>query len=182
MAGRSDNVTDPILAAELLLARRGQAFFARKLNELRDSELSAASLVPGWSRAHVVAHVGYHARAIARLIEGAATGVHIPMYESPGQAEQEISFGATLPAEALRNLVAHAAVHLNVEWRDLPEAAWDTPVLLDSDRLVPAAATVWIRAREVWTRAIDLGNGANAGDLPRTVRHRLDADPDLTIP
>jgi len=79
------------------------------------------SRVPGWSRAHVVAHVGYHARALARLIEGAAAGVPVAMYDGPSQQAHEVEFGATLPVEALRNLVAHAAVHLNVEWRDLPE-------------------------------------------------------------
>jgi maleylpyruvate isomerase len=37
-------------ARDLLWARRGTAYFARKLNELSDSELDAPSRVAGWSR------------------------------------------------------------------------------------------------------------------------------------
>ena len=172
MGARTDNVSDPALAAELLLARRGQAFFSRKVNELRDEDFRAASRVPGWSRAHVVAHIGYHARAVARLIEGAASGRHLGMYDTADQHAEEVDFGATLPVEALRNLVAHAAVHLNVEWRDLPAPAWSSTVLLEDGSAVPASATAWLRAREVWLGALDLRNGAGAADLPAEVRRR----------
>jgi maleylpyruvate isomerase len=79
MAARHDQTKDPALLDALLQARRGTAFFARKLNELPDAELDGATLLPGWTRRHVVAHVGYNARAIARLIEWAATGVETPM-------------------------------------------------------------------------------------------------------
>ena len=68
MAARTDQATDPGLQEELLQARRGTAFFARKLNELTDAELDGDSLLPGWTRRHVTAHVGYNARAIARLV------------------------------------------------------------------------------------------------------------------
>jgi len=34
MPARTDNVSDPILAAQLLVARRGQAYFSRKLHTL----------------------------------------------------------------------------------------------------------------------------------------------------
>jgi maleylpyruvate isomerase len=173
MPARTDHVSDPALAAELLLARRGQAFFARKLNELRDDDFAAPSRVPGWSRAHVVAHVGYHARALARLIEGAAAGVPVAMYDGPSQQAHEVEFGATLPVEALRNLVAHAAVHLNVEWRDLPEAAWQRPVTLADGEVVRAADSVALRSREVWLRALDLRNGAVPDDLPAAMRERV---------
>ncbi|HET7782728.1 MAG TPA: maleylpyruvate isomerase N-terminal domain-containing protein, partial [Arthrobacter sp.] len=96
MVARHDQATDPALLEALLQARRGTAFFARKLNELSDAELDGGTLLPGWTRRHVVAHVGYNARAIARLIEWAATGVETPMYSSPEARNHEIEFGATL--------------------------------------------------------------------------------------
>ena len=166
MVARSDQVTDPRLAEALLLMRRGQAYWARKLSELRDDEFDAPSLLPGWSRRQLVAHVGFNARAVARLVEWARTGVENPMYTSTTQRADEIDFGATLPVDALRNLCAHAAVHLNVEWRDLPEPAWSHEVRTAQGRLVPAAETVWIRTREVWIHAIDLDNGARVADFP----------------
>jgi maleylpyruvate isomerase len=173
MAARHDQTTDPELQEQLLQARRGTAFFARKLNELTDAELDGGSLLPGWTRRHLVAHVGYNARAIARLIEWAATGVETPMYASPEARNHEIDFGATLSPIALRHLFDHSAVHLNVEWRDLPEDAWHHKVKTAQGRIVPAEETVWMRTREVWMHAVDLNNGATFSDIPAPVLERL---------
>ncbi|MFE4541194.1 maleylpyruvate isomerase family mycothiol-dependent enzyme [Arthrobacter sp. NPDC056727] len=173
MAARHDLATDPGLQEELLQARRGTAFFARKLNELTDAELDGGSLLPRWTRRHVVAHVGYNARAVARLVEWAATGVETPMYPSTEVRDHEISFGATLSPIALRNLFDHSAVHLSVEWRDLPDRDWASEVKTIQGRTVPASETVWMRTREVWIHAVDLGNGATFADVPAPVLERL---------
>jgi maleylpyruvate isomerase len=176
MAARHDRTTDPQLLEGLLQARRGTAFFARKLNELSDAELDGDSLLPGWTRRHVTAHIGYNARAIARLIEWAGTGVETPMYASTSVRDHEINFGATLPPIALRHLFDHSAVHLNVEWRDLPAEAWHHKVKTAQGRIVPAEETVWMRTREVWVHAVDLDNGATFNDIPAPVLARLLAD------
>ncbi len=173
MVARHDQTTDPRLQEELLQARRGTAFFARKLNELTDAELDGGTRLPGWTRRHVVAHVGYNARAIARLVEWAATGVETPMYPSPEARNQEINFGATLSPIALRNLFDHSAVHLSVEWRDLPDTNWAREVRTAQGRTVPASETVWMRTREVWIHAVDLDNGASFNDIPISVLERL---------
>lgn len=166
MPGRTDNVTDPALAAGLLLARRGQAYFSRKLNELPDAGFDEPSLLPGWDRRHVIAHVGLNARALTRLTNWAATGIETPMYDSPQQRVEEIDFAATLPVQALRNLSDHAAIHLNVEWRDLKEQSWSHPVRTAQGRTVPVSETVWMRTREVWVHAVDLNNGASFEHFP----------------
>ncbi|WP_104043142.1 maleylpyruvate isomerase family mycothiol-dependent enzyme [Arthrobacter sp. ZGTC412] len=176
MAARHDQTADPALLDALLQGRRGTAFFARKLNELTDAELDGGTLLPGWTRRHVVAHVGYNARAIARLIEWAATGVETPMYSSPEARNHEIEFGATLSPIALRHLFDHSAVHLNVEWRDLPADAWHHKVKTAQGRTVPAEETVWMRTREVWMHAVDLDNGATFNDIPAPVLERLLGD------
>ena len=173
MVARHDQTTDPVLLDGLLQARRGTAFFARKLNELTDAELDGDSLLPGWTRRHVVAHVGYNARAVARLVEWAATGVETPMYPSVEIRHHEIDFGATLSPIALRNLFDHSAVHLDVEWRDLPADSWHHKVKTVQGRTVPAEETVWMRTREVWVHAVDLDNGATFKDIPEPVLARL---------
>ncbi|WP_314195807.1 maleylpyruvate isomerase family mycothiol-dependent enzyme [uncultured Arthrobacter sp.] len=173
MVARTDLATDPGLQGELLQARPGTAFFARKLNELTDQELDSGSLLPGWTRRHVVAHVGYNARAIARLVEWAGTGVETPMYPSTGVRDHEINFGATMSPIALRNLFDHSAVHLSVEWRDLPDRDWANEVKTVQGRTVPASETVWMRTREVWIHAVDLNNGATFADVPAPVLERL---------
>lgn len=146
-------------------ARRGTAYFARKLNELSDADLARPSRVPDWTRRSVVACTAYHARMLTRVTETARTGLIREPYASPGQRDEEIEDGATLPSGALRHLAAHAAVHLNVEWRDLSSEAWDAPLSFAG---TPAArATPWLRARQVWLRALDLRNGADPRDFPR---------------
>lgn len=176
MPARTDRTTDPALRAALLLARRGQAYFSRALNGLGNDALDAPSLVPGWTRRHVVAHVGLNARALTRLTEWAATGVETPMYASLAERDEEIAYGATQPARALRNLSEHAAVHLDVEWRDLPEDAWRAPVRTALGRTVPASETVWMRTREVWVHAVDLDNGASYRQFPPELVDALLAD------
>jgi maleylpyruvate isomerase len=176
MAARLDLTQDPDLLDALLVARRGTAFFGRKLNELPDASLGGASLLEGWTRAHVIAHVGYNARALARLVEWANTGIETPMYSSPEARNEEILFGATLNPIALRNLYEHSAIHLNVEWRDTPEAAWSHQVKTAQGRTVPASETVWMRTREVWLHAVDLDNGAGFNEIPAQVLTRLLGD------
>src|SRR5664279_1891598 len=146
------------------------------LNELTDDEYDAPSLLPGWSRRFVIAHVGYNARAIARLVEWARTGVETPMYESVEQRDTEITYGAALNPVALRNLHHHAAVALNVEWRDLPADAWANRVRTIQGREVPVTETVWMRTREVWLHAVDLGNSGSSTDFPPELVDHLLAD------
>lgn len=161
---RYDSANAP--ARELAWARSGTAYFARKLNELLDAELDQPSLLAGWSRAALVAHVGYNARALTRLCEWARTGLETPMYASTTQRNSEIERGATLPARALRNLFQHSEVHLNVEWRDLTNEQWDHHVRTAQGRTVPTRETAWMRAREVWVHAVDLDNGGSFRDFP----------------
>lgn len=98
------------------------------------------------------------------------------MYSSPTARNQEIDFGATLIPIALRNLVDHAAIHLNVEWRDLPQEKWANQVKTAQGRTVPDSETVWMRTREVWLHAVDLDNGATISDIPAPILERLLGD------
>lgn len=173
MVSRHDLTTDPELREQLLAVRHGTAFWHRKVEELSDADFDAPTLLPGWTRRDLVAHVGYNARAISRLVLWANTDTEIPMYRSPEERNQEIRLGATMPPRALRNLNHHAAVSLNVEWRDTPANRWNYQVKTAQGRTVPLTDTVWMRTREVWLHAIDLDNGARFSDIPGNVQFRL---------
>lgn len=151
-------------ARELVWSRRGAAYFARKLNELSDADLDGESRVPGWSRRQVVACTAYHARMLTRVTETARRGDAAALFATDQQRDEEIEDGATLPSNALRHLVAHADVHLNVEWRDLTTEQWDRR--LPFGELAVARETPWMRAKQVWLRALDLRNGAAPRDFP----------------
>jgi maleylpyruvate isomerase len=164
------------LSVRLLTARRGTAYFAQKLAELSDGDFDGDTLLPGWTRRHLVAHVGYNAAALCRLTDWAATGVETPMYESADQRVREIDDGASLSPAALRNLFAHTAARLDERWRHLPAAAWTAQVRTAQGRLVPVSETAWMRTREVWIHAVDLANGGRFGDLPDSVLQQLLGD------
>lgn len=159
--------------SELLLARRGTAYFLRKLTEMPDEMLDLPSLLPGWTRRMIVAHVGHSARATARSVEDVHKGAVPSMHESDSHRRNRITFAATLPARALRHLVEHSAVHLHVAWRDLHDASWDRMVVSAHGRSVPIRETAWMRARDVWVHSIDLGSGGSFENLPAEMNDRI---------
>jgi maleylpyruvate isomerase len=134
---------------------------------LRDDEFDRPSLLPGWARAHVIAHVGYQARSLARLIECARIGDDhsLGLFECEAA---DIALGSTLPPRALRHLFDHAAKHLNVEWRDLTDEQWNASV-----GGVRLRDTPWLRARETWLHTVYLSNSGSFADFPPDLLERL---------
>lgn len=158
-------------ADTLALARSGTAFFARHLNGLSDEALYRPAAVTGLTRAHVVCAVAYQARALARQAEAATAGVPIPpMYDGAEARAEALTLGATLPARALRHLFDHAAIHLDVVWRDMPGPGWDLRGTDEEGRMRPLRDGATERARTIWQAALDLGNGARLRDLPDELR------------
>ncbi len=158
-------------ADALALARRGTAYFARKLNELSDAALYEPGKVAGLTRAGIVCSVAYQARGIARQVEAVTLGLAVPpLYDSEALHLEEILLGATLPPRAIRHLFDHAAIHLDVVWRDLPGALWDASAPGEDGQNRPLRLTATERARVLWRGAFDLGNGARLRDLPDTMR------------
>jgi maleylpyruvate isomerase len=152
----------------------GTALFLDALDGLDDKELDAPSLLPGWSRRHLVGHVHYNAEALRRLVRWAATGERTPMYESAGQRTAEIEAGAQLPPERLRRLVRESAAALSADLDALTN--WDAEVVTAQGRTVPATEIPWMRTREVAVHAIDLGTGLSFRDLPDALNTALVAD------
>lgn len=166
-------VQDPEIITDLADARQGQAFFDQKLRELGTDELQQPSLLPGWTRAHVIAHVGYNARALGRLVTWAETGIEYPMYESAEARNSEIDRGATLSEPELRQLSGDEAGQLDKVWRDLAEDRWEYQVKNAQGLTIPVSETVWMRSRELWLHALDLNNGARPNDIPESALRRI---------
>lgn len=166
---------DPAVEVAMRLIRQGTTYFLSKVDRLRDGEFDEASLLPGWSRRHVVAHVGYNARGICRLLDWARTGIATPAYQSAAARAREIEKGATLDAATLRELCEDSAARLERAWCDLPREAWSALITVQG-RSVPASTTLWRRTREVWLHAVDLNNGAAFTDFPTELIDNLLAD------
>ena len=163
VGARYDAETAPV--TELVWARRGTAYLARKLNELADDDLDQLGR-GGVSRRIVIARIAYQARALAQMLEGLRTHVEKPMPGASGVFDSELVDARTLPAHALRYLFAHSEIHLNVEWRDLPDEGWSNILRHVSGWAFTPADTVLLRARTVWGGALALGNGARIADVP----------------
>lgn len=73
---------------------KGTAAFEAAVHRLTDPGFTSPSYLPGWSRAHVVAHVARNADALVNLLTWARTGVETPMYASGDQRAREIDEGA----------------------------------------------------------------------------------------
>ncbi|MFI0941604.1 maleylpyruvate isomerase family mycothiol-dependent enzyme [Streptomyces sp. NPDC021020] len=128
--------------------------------------LAAPSALPGWSRAHVAAHVAANAEALSNLVRWAATGVPTPMYASPEERAAGIARGVALPAGELVGRLHSTARELEAGMAALGEREWAAEVVTAQGRTVPATEVPWLRAREVCVHAVDLAGGVTFADLP----------------
>jgi maleylpyruvate isomerase len=139
---------------------RGTDWFNGRLASLTDEDLLEPSPLPGWSRLHVVSHIARNARAMGNLVRWAQTGVEAPMYPSREHRRDDIEAGARLPPDEVRADALAAADLLKAAISAMPSEAWNAPIRTALDLSVKAAAIPWMRAREVWVHAVDLGADA----------------------
>lgn len=153
----------------------GTELITRAVNALPDDALRAPSALPGWTRAHVVAHVARNAEALVRLATWARTGVETPMYASPQHRAREIESSAQAPAAVLRRELETTAEALDAALADLDDTTWQAEVRSARGRPLPAAEIPWMRVREVWLHAVDLDAGVSVTDIaPDVVDALLD--------
>ncbi|MFC3614850.1 maleylpyruvate isomerase N-terminal domain-containing protein [Lutimaribacter marinistellae] len=146
---------------DLLLARRGTAYFLRMLARLPDAGLAEPSLRPGWSRRRLIAEVSCSARSLAIGLKS----LREPLCPEEADWQPDAQSAATLPAHALRYFFTHSAKHLDVEWRDLPDGTWERELAV-AGQTIPARLSPRLRAAEIWQAALDLDAGGRAADLP----------------
>ena len=132
-----------------------------------DSDLRVPSLLPGWTRAHVLAHLARGADALRNLMIGARTGEPRPAYTSPEARAADIKAAAGQPRADLLDDVAAAANAFRTVSRQLPDAAWATQITwvpgLDP---FPARELLVRRLVEIELHHVDLGAGYTAADWP----------------
>jgi len=156
----------PGLDQSLEWMRRGEAVAAAAIERLTDSDLKGASLLPTWTRAHVVGHLARNAEALGRLAAWARTGVPTPMYADSAQRATDIETASGLPADVLRREAATAAAALDAALASLDGAGWRADVRSALGRTIPATEIPWLRTREVWLHAVDLDAGPTTADIP----------------
>lgn len=154
----------------------GTAFFTDAVDALSDDALREPSALPGWSRAHVVAHMARNAEALTRLANWARTGVETPMYPSRESRAADIEATAAAPAATLRAEVVDTAAALASALAQLDATTWQRELRSALGRPMPAVEVPWMRVREVWLHTVDLGAGATVADIPAEIVAALIAD------
>lgn len=163
-------------AQALAWSAEGTRLFLQQVEGLGDDDLAAPSLLPGWTRQHVVGHVGLNAEALRNLATWARTGVQTPMYSSPGQRAHDIDAAGQWPVARVRAMVVASATGLADDLAGLPEPQWHATIRTAQGRSVPVTEVPWMRAREVLVHAVDLGTGLTFADLPSGFVRALAAD------
>ena len=139
----------------------------RTVDTLTADDLAAPSLLPGWSRAQVVAHLALNGFALAAVVDGVARGDTVAMYESDERRDEDIDELAQSDATDLRERLLAATTAFNDAVAEVEPDRWDgvytrTP----GGPSWPAATIVATRRREVEIHHADLGTAYGREDWP----------------
>ncbi|MFI6244401.1 maleylpyruvate isomerase family mycothiol-dependent enzyme [Micromonospora sp. NPDC050795] len=162
--------TDPLLlmgevdAATRRLLRTAASFDA--------ADLAAASLLPGWTRGHVLAHVARNADGFVNLLTAARTGAALPMYASLDARTADIEAGSSRPPAAHLDDLRRTADLFAEAVAAMPADAWAATVQARKGPW-PAALLVWGRLREIEVHHLDLAADYRAADWSEAFAHRL---------
>jgi maleylpyruvate isomerase len=136
---------------------------------LTDRRVGEPSLLPGWSRGHVLSHMAGAAGAHWNLLQ-AAQGRDVPAYASQEARDQAIEEGAgRTVAEHLAELERSAA-RFRSAVAEVPGEAWDTPVTILHLPPFPASQVLLRRLVETELHHVDLDAGYRVSDWPASFR------------
>ncbi|PZV90872.1 maleylpyruvate isomerase [Micromonospora phaseoli] len=136
------------------------------------ADLGAPSLLPGWSRGHVLAHLARNADGFVNLLTSARTGEQIPMYASAAARTADIEAGALRPPEEQLDDLRRSADRFAEAVAAMPVPAWAATVETRRGPW-PAALLVWGRLRELEIHHVDLIAGYRLADWSPNFGHRL---------
>lgn len=160
MSGRDDPATT------LAWAKDGAEHLRGLMAMLADEAFGAPSLLPGWTRAHLLSHLARNADALVNLLDWARTGIPTPAYPGEGRRAADIEAGALRPVAEIRADVVMSSDRLAAAVAGMPAEAWTATVQI-RDHAIPVTDVTWLRAVETWVHAVDLDVGAGFTDLPQ---------------
>lgn len=153
---------DELTRAAVAAHRRMWASASR----MADDDVRAPSLLPGWSRGHVLAHWARNADGQARMLLAAMRGEVAAQY--PGgnaQREADIEDGAARPVGLILQDACEAIDRVEDAWHRMPPEAWPRPTGARIGQR-PAWHSVWARWRETEIHHVDLDVGHSHEDWP----------------
>jgi maleylpyruvate isomerase len=166
-------VADPgAFAADLEKLQVSTDVLLSQVSDLTDAQARGPSLLPRWTRGHVLTHLARNADAMGNLVRWARTGESTPMYPSAEVRDADIEAGAGRPAGELLADLRDSAGRLTEALGMLATdaAAQQCEVTFGvpgpQSRYLPAAAIPAGRRLEVEVHHSDLGLGRTPADWP----------------
>jgi maleylpyruvate isomerase len=139
----------------------------RSVDSLTDSDWSVTSLLPGWTRAHVVAHLALNAEGFDRALGGVQDGEPIAVYDSTEARDAAIEDLATEDSNEIRDRLFSATSALRHTFGSLTGDQWQATVdRLPDGPVWPVTHLLTARRQEVEIHHADLDLGYGPHDWP----------------
>jgi len=140
---------------------------------LTDADARGPSLLPGWTRGHVLTHLARNADGGTRLLGWARTGMPSYEYKSVDARAEAIEEGAGRPAMVLLADVSAASAAFAEAAAVMPADAWQHMVTWTTGQQTPAGHVVESRLAEVLVHHVDLDVGFGPGRWPPVFVHEM---------
>lgn len=159
--------TERELASRLLAGASSRV--VRTVDGFHRDNWSDPSLLPRWTRAHVVAHLTLNAEGMARALHGVVADDAVdgpqPMYDSDEKRDGDIIALATAHPAELRDRLLAGTTMLDQAIAAIPDDLWGTRIeRTPGGREIRAAAFPGMRLRELEIHHVDLGAGYTTSD------------------
>lgn len=172
--GRPDRPGDPVqsgsaaeqAARTLAAIERATLRLLTTVRELDDTAIRAPSLLPGWTRGHVLSHLARNADGCVNLLRWARTGVEHSMYPSAADRRAAIEEGATRGRQLLEEDLIASSTRFADACHALPATAWSAEVVAVPGRPIRAYEVLRARLLEVWVHLVDLDLAIGFADIP----------------
>ena len=151
----------------LELLDSGTRRLVRTVDAMTDAQWREPSLLPGWTRAHVVAHLTLNAEGLAGALEGVHEGRSVPMYASNERRDSDIAELSKASLSLLRDRFLGSTTVIG-EWVEelADNLAGKVIERTPGGRRFPAGDVATMRTREVEIHHADLGLDYTAASWP----------------
>jgi maleylpyruvate isomerase len=151
----------------LELLDSGTRRLVRTVDAMTDEQWRGPSLLPRWTRAHVVAHLTLNAEGLAGALEGVHEGRAVPMYASDERRDTDIEELSRAAPPALRDRFLGSTTVIG-EWVEelADNLAGKVIERTPGGRQFAAGDVASMRTREVEIHHADLGLDYTAADWP----------------
>ncbi|MFI7599788.1 maleylpyruvate isomerase family mycothiol-dependent enzyme [Actinoplanes sp. NPDC049681] len=128
------------------------------VRRLTDDEIRQPSLLPGWTRGHVLTHVARGGEALRRALHGQ------PPYPSQEARDADIEAGARRPAADVLADITATADAFRAAVAGFPAERWDEQVITPNYPPFPRSELPVRRLHELEAHHADLGLGYTSAD------------------